>query len=459
MNLASSSDEILLEALQQGSVDALEELYDRHHMTALAVAYRVLRDRDLAEDVVQEAFLAVWRQPESFRPERGSGRAWMLSIVRHRAIDFTRGRSFDRERLSLDEMVLEPKYPEPWQQVSRGLDRDRVKQAVDDLPPEQKDSIMQAYFGGYTQREISERTGVPLGTIKGRMRLGLQKLRAYSGTRTQERAINSLPFSAEAVHASSNDELEELASAFALEALELDEREDYSRHLQGCGVCRELVAQSQILADLLPEALEEVGASPGLKDRILSQARLGLEGEGRQAAVKSEHERLDSWGWHWPSWLPLGPVRVSAALGLLVAGLVVWNISLQLASDAEGDLTAKQRNLIEAIREGGTLFELSGTEAAPEASARLVQTPGSITVFVLVRNLPALPKDQEYEVWSIKGDVATSAGTFALAGVPEQPVTLTVDFSGASAIGISIEQKGGSPTGKPEGPIVLLGTP
>ena len=181
MNLASRSDEILLEALRQGSVDALEELYDRHHMTALAVAYRVVRDRDLAEDVVQEAFLALWRQPESFRPERGSGRAWLLSIVRHRAIDFTRGRSFDRERLSLDEMVFEPKYPEPWQQVSRGLDRDRVKQAVDDLPPEQKDPIMQAYFGGYTQREISERTGVPLGTIKGRMRLGLQKLRGLLG--------------------------------------------------------------------------------------------------------------------------------------------------------------------------------------------------------------------------------------------------------------------------------------
>ena len=80
-------------------------------------------------------------------------------------------------------------------------------------------------------------------------------------------------------------------------------------------------------------------------------------------------------------------------------------------------------------------------------------------MFVLVRNLPALPEDREYEVWSIKEDVATSVGTFALASVPEQLVTLGVDFSGASAVGISIEQKGGSPTGKPEGSIVLLGTP
>ena len=181
MNLQSSSDETLLEALQRESVYALEELYERHHMTALAVAYRVLRDRDLAEDVVQEAFLAVWRQPGTFRPERGSGRAWLLSIVRHRAIDITRGRSFSRERLSLDEIAFEPRYPEPWQEVNSGLDRDRVKQAVEELPQEQREAIMQAYFGGYTQREISERTGVPLGTIKGRMRLGLQKLRSILG--------------------------------------------------------------------------------------------------------------------------------------------------------------------------------------------------------------------------------------------------------------------------------------
>ena len=215
----------------------------------------------------------------------------------------------------------------------------------------------------------------------------------------------------------------------------------------------------QILADLLPEALEDVAASPGLKDRILSQARQSTEREARQPEIKPEHEGMARWKWLRPVWMSFRPVRVSAALGLLVAGLVAWNISLQLASDDEGDLTANQRSLIEAIRAGATLFELSGTKDAPEASARLVQAPGSITVFVLVKNLPALPKDQEYEVWSIKGDVATSVGTFALPSAPEQLVTLAVDFSGASAVGISIEQKGGSPTGKPEGPIVLLGTP
>ncbi|MCZ6789158.1 MAG: sigma-70 family RNA polymerase sigma factor, partial [Chloroflexi bacterium] len=172
MNVRSANDEALLKALQHKSVDALEELYDRHHRTALAVAYRVLRDRSLAEDVIQEAFLAVWRQPESFRPERGSCRSWLFSIVRHRAIDITRGRSFAKERLSLEEIRFEPRYPDVWQEVSTRLDQELVRRVVDTLPEAQREALMLAYFDGQTQQEISERTGVPLGTVKGRMRLG-----------------------------------------------------------------------------------------------------------------------------------------------------------------------------------------------------------------------------------------------------------------------------------------------
>ena len=175
--LKTVSDETLMQALQEKSLEALEELYDRHHRTALAVAFRVLGDRSLAEDVIQETFLAVWRQPESFRPERGTARAWLLSIVRHRAIDITRRRSFANERVSLDEIGLEPRYPDAWQQVSPGLEREQVRQAVDELPMEQREAIILAYFGGLTQQEISERTGAPLGTVKGRMRLAMQKLR------------------------------------------------------------------------------------------------------------------------------------------------------------------------------------------------------------------------------------------------------------------------------------------
>ena len=181
MNRKSSSDEALIEALRLKNLDALEELYDRHHRTALALAYRVLADRNLAEDAIQEAFLAVWRQPESFKPDRGSARSWLLSIVRHRAIDITRGRSFVNERLSLDEMNLQPEYPDVWHQVVRRSDEREVRQAVKGLPAEQREVIILAYFGGRTQREMSESLGLPLGTVKGRIRLGMQKLRGLLG--------------------------------------------------------------------------------------------------------------------------------------------------------------------------------------------------------------------------------------------------------------------------------------
>jgi RNA polymerase sigma factor (sigma-70 family) len=177
MNLNTATDEALIEALRQKNLDALEELYDRHHRMAMAIVYRVLSDRGMAEDVIQEAFLAVWRQSETYAASRGSVRSWLLSIVRHRAIDLTRGSAFSREKVSLDQVVLEPRYPDTWQEVSARLDSQQIRKAMDELPQEQREVIMLAYFNGYNQREIAERIGVPLGTVKGRIRLGMQKLR------------------------------------------------------------------------------------------------------------------------------------------------------------------------------------------------------------------------------------------------------------------------------------------
>ena len=178
MDLKAVSDEKLLGAFQENNIEALEEFYDRHQGIALAVAYRVLEDRELAEDVLQEAFLAVWRQAGGFNPERGLVRAWFLSIVRHRAIDVTRGRSFAKERISLDEIAIETAYPDAWQELSANLDAEQVKQAVEALPSVQREAVMLAYFSGLTHREVADRTGVPLGTVKGRMRLAMQKLRS-----------------------------------------------------------------------------------------------------------------------------------------------------------------------------------------------------------------------------------------------------------------------------------------
>ena len=137
----------------------------------------MLGDRSLAEDVVQEAFLAVWRQAEGYRPERGNSRSWLFSIVRHRAIDVTRGGAFNRERLSIDDIVVQPGGPDLWQEVSANLDREEVKRAVDALPEEQMQVITLAYFAGHTQQEISQIIGAPLGTVKSRVRLAMQRLR------------------------------------------------------------------------------------------------------------------------------------------------------------------------------------------------------------------------------------------------------------------------------------------
>ena len=178
MDVKTASDEALIQAVQQKNIQAFEELYDRHHGIALAVAYRVLGGSGLAEDAVQEAFLGLWRKPETFRPERGSARAWFLGNVRHRAIDITRGRPFTTETTSLDsEDVLHVPSAEGWDDVDAALERGRVRQALASLPGEQRETIMLAYYGGLTQQEIAQRTGVPLGTVKGRIRLAMQKLR------------------------------------------------------------------------------------------------------------------------------------------------------------------------------------------------------------------------------------------------------------------------------------------
>ena len=178
MDVKTASDEALIRAVQQKNIPALEELYDRHHRIALAVAYRVLAGSALAEDAVQEAFLQLWRKPETFQPNRGTARAWFLGNVRHRAIDMTRGRPFTTETTSLDsEDVLHVPSAEDWDDVDAALDQGHVRQALASLPAEQRETVMLAYYGGLTQEEIAQRTGVPLGTVKGRIRLAMQKLR------------------------------------------------------------------------------------------------------------------------------------------------------------------------------------------------------------------------------------------------------------------------------------------
>ncbi len=175
--ILSLSDEELLAQLQQGKLQALELLYDRYHRLLLALAYRVVGDQQVAEEVVQEVFLAVWRRSASYQPGRGKVRQWLLSIVRNRAIDRVRGNLKPSQTAELDESLTDPSAPEAWEYVDQSLQRERVRAELATLPAQQREVIELAYYGGLTLQQISDQTQVPLGTIKSRTRLAMDKLR------------------------------------------------------------------------------------------------------------------------------------------------------------------------------------------------------------------------------------------------------------------------------------------
>lgn len=174
----SASDEALLVAIAGREERAIAALYDRYGGLAYSLAYRILGERGAAEDAVQEAFLSVWRRAASFAAERGSVRAWLLSIVHHRAIDRLRGKTGRaRHDAPLDELDRVAAVEDPWREVAGNLQRDLLRQVLATLPDAQRRTIELAYFDGYTQQQIAGLMGVPVGTVKGRMRLGLHKLR------------------------------------------------------------------------------------------------------------------------------------------------------------------------------------------------------------------------------------------------------------------------------------------
>ena len=175
--MVERDDGAVLESIAKSDPDALVMLYDRYGRLAFGLAYRILGDAATAEEVVQDAFMNVWRKAESFDAERGNTRTWLLSIVRNRAIDQLRGR-YGRQRDEIDFDKLEPVLSgqDLWTEVVRGLRAEAVRGAIIDLPDEQRSAIELAYFEGLTHREIAEKTGIPLGTIKSRLRLGLRKL-------------------------------------------------------------------------------------------------------------------------------------------------------------------------------------------------------------------------------------------------------------------------------------------
>jgi RNA polymerase sigma-70 factor, ECF subfamily len=175
--MTTASDEALLAMVAHRDVDALTELYDRHRGTAYAVALRITASVPAAEDALQDAFLDAWRQAAAYDPARGSARSWLLAVVHHRSIDLVRRRrSTDTLPDAADPPPAALVAPDVWPEVAGRLDASAVRAALAGLPDAQREAIELAYWGGLTQSQIAARSGVPLGTVKGRMRLGLSAL-------------------------------------------------------------------------------------------------------------------------------------------------------------------------------------------------------------------------------------------------------------------------------------------
>jgi anti-sigma-K factor RskA len=265
-----------------------------------------------------------------------------------------------------------------------------------------------------------------------------------------------LPFDSRIVHSAGSAEVAELGATFALEALAAEERNAYQGHLERCGFCRRLVGQFRAVTDLLPDALEEPATTPGLKERVVAQARAELGAEARQSARPPLEKRRGWITWQWPGWLTPVPTATIGLLLLAVVGLAVWSIELSTKLKAQETALAEQLQLLSAVAAGGGIFSLAGTEAAPDARGLLVQDPAGGKSFLLLKSLPSLPADREYQIWRIKGNQPVGVGSFGLTDRPEQLIILGADFADADAIGVSIEPLGGSLA--PTGAIVLLGT-
>ncbi len=180
-NFDELSDEALINAIAEGAEWAMEPLYERYNRMLYSLAYRMVADHQVAEDLLQEAFLSVWRRASSYSLQSGAVRSWLISIVHHRTIDYLRA---VRRRAGLKEVTWEEieqderiAFPDVWEEALRSVQSAQLRAALMNIPSEQRMVIELAYFQGWTHSEIAEGCEIPLGTVKARMRLGLSHLK------------------------------------------------------------------------------------------------------------------------------------------------------------------------------------------------------------------------------------------------------------------------------------------
>ena len=193
----AARDADVMRRIHAGDRGAVDELYERFRRPAYALARRILADDALAEDVLQEVFLSVWRDPASFDRGRGSLSSWLLTVVHHKAVDAVRREESQRRRQTQaeDELVLDA--PTATRDVEDDawtrMVGEQVRTAMGALSQPQREALTLAYYGGYTQREVAALTGTPLGTVKTRMLSGMRRLKQELGGATGSGALDSVP--------------------------------------------------------------------------------------------------------------------------------------------------------------------------------------------------------------------------------------------------------------------------
>ena len=182
---ADARDEDLVLRVGAGDEQAFRELFGRYAAVAHALAFRLVRQAQVAEEIVQEAFLAVWRNPDRYDAARGSVRSWLMGTVHHRAVDAVRREQAQRRRAEqaagLGPGIVEDPVDDVLAAIDLPRERRLVRSALGELPEEQREVIERMYFDGLSQSQIAERTGLPLGTVKSRTLLAMRRLRAHLG--------------------------------------------------------------------------------------------------------------------------------------------------------------------------------------------------------------------------------------------------------------------------------------
>ena len=182
LNYNDLRDEQLITLIAHGESDALEVFYNRYAPSVFSLARYMLKEHALAEEVTQDIFLNLWLKASSFNPQRGTPRAWFMSVAHHRVIDVIKSRkrvTQSTDHVGHEILDLHPSTrTNTEQEALRNLTREQIITTLASLPEEQSEVILLAYFGGYSQSEIATKLDQPLGTVKTRVRLGMQKLRA-----------------------------------------------------------------------------------------------------------------------------------------------------------------------------------------------------------------------------------------------------------------------------------------